>query len=173
MRRFRPDPASPHEYRISGIERGYRTASFTLAAKELAVSPAAISQQVKNLEQWLGKQLFTRTGNEITATDAGQAIYSQISKAFRILRICLVCQKVREAEDKLSAGGHLDVHYMAGRRGTYRGSGSGTGNVAAIEGLIANRQFACSIGARTGDIIALPYATVRSMRFGARTSFSI
>jgi len=67
---------------MRAFEVACRTASFTLAARELGVSAAAVSQQVKNLELWFGKQLFARSGNKITATDAGKAIYPQISKAF-------------------------------------------------------------------------------------------
>lgn len=58
-----------------------RTGSFTRAARELGVSSAAVSQQVRNLEIFFGKQLFSRNGNRLAMTDAGRAIYPQTARA--------------------------------------------------------------------------------------------
>ncbi|WP_214474643.1 LysR substrate-binding domain-containing protein [Mesorhizobium sp. dw_380] len=66
---------------IKTFEVAARAGSFTLAASELGVSSAAVSQQIRNLETWFGKQLFVRTGNRITLTDAGHAIYPQTARA--------------------------------------------------------------------------------------------
>ncbi|WP_352580759.1 LysR family transcriptional regulator [Mesorhizobium sp. M0088] len=66
---------------IKAFEVAARAGSFTLAASELGVSSAAVSQQIRNLENWFGKQLFVRTGNRIALTDAGHAIYPQTAKA--------------------------------------------------------------------------------------------
>ncbi|PDQ22840.1 LysR family transcriptional regulator [Mesorhizobium sanjuanii] len=63
------------------FEVAARAGSFTLAATELGVSSAAVSQQIRNLENWFGKQLFVRTGNRIALTDAGHAIYPQTARA--------------------------------------------------------------------------------------------
>lgn len=63
------------------FEVAARTGSFTQAATELGVSSAAVSQQIRNLEDWFGKQLFVRNGNRITLTDAGHAIYPQTARA--------------------------------------------------------------------------------------------
>jgi LysR family glycine cleavage system transcriptional activator len=66
---------------VRAFEVAARAGSFTIAATELGVSSAAVSQQVRNLEDWFGKQLFVRTGNRIALTDAGHAIYPQASRA--------------------------------------------------------------------------------------------
>ncbi len=66
---------------IKAFEVTARVGNFTLAALELGVSSAAVSQQIRNLENWFGKQLFVRNGNRITLTDAGHAIYPQTSRA--------------------------------------------------------------------------------------------
>jgi LysR family glycine cleavage system transcriptional activator len=81
---------------MKAFEASGRTGSFALAARELGVSPAAVSQQVKNLETWFGKQLFIRTGNRIALTDAGQAIYPQTYKAFS--DIADMAQRLSEGE---------------------------------------------------------------------------
>lgn len=66
---------------IRAFEVAARAGSFTLAASELGVSSAAVSQQIRNLEGWFGKQLFVRSGNRIALTDAGHAIYPQTARA--------------------------------------------------------------------------------------------
>jgi len=66
---------------IKTFEVAARTGSFVLAAAELNVSPAAVSQQVRNLETYFGKSLFSRTGNRITLTGTGNAIFSQAARA--------------------------------------------------------------------------------------------
>ncbi|AMX99376.1 LysR family transcriptional regulator [Mesorhizobium ciceri] len=55
---------------IKTFEVAARAGSFTLAASELGMSSAAVSQQIRNLETWFGKQLFVRSGNRIALTDA-------------------------------------------------------------------------------------------------------
>lgn len=65
---------------LRAFEAAARTGSYVAAAEELGVSPAAVSQQVRNLEEFLGKQLFMRFNNRIVLTDAGQAIYSGASE---------------------------------------------------------------------------------------------
>ncbi|MFV3307708.1 LysR substrate-binding domain-containing protein [Pseudomonas sp. NY15181] len=66
---------------VKAFEVAARMGSFVLAAAELGVSAAAVSQQVRLLEQFLERKLFVRTGNRITLTDAGHAIFPQTSRA--------------------------------------------------------------------------------------------
>lgn len=66
---------------VKVFEVAAREGSFALAAVELGVSPAAVSQQIRNLEAFFGKQLFARSGNRVTLTDAGRAIYPETTRA--------------------------------------------------------------------------------------------
>jgi len=59
---------------LRAFEAAARTGSFVAAAEELGVSPAAISQHVRKLEDFLGKDMFLRLNNRIMLTDAGHAI---------------------------------------------------------------------------------------------------
>ena len=45
---------------MRAFEAAARHLSFTKAADELAVTQAAVSHQVKSLEEWLGRPLFRR-----------------------------------------------------------------------------------------------------------------
>jgi DNA-binding transcriptional LysR family regulator len=60
--------------------------SFRKAAEELYLSQPAVSLQVKALEEYLGVQLFDRTGAQITLTVAGQILlgYSQQVQALLV-----------------------------------------------------------------------------------------
>jgi len=57
---------------LRAFEAAARQLSFTRAGKELHVTQAAISHQVKALEQWLGLVLFRRRGRAIVLTENGQ-----------------------------------------------------------------------------------------------------
>ncbi len=68
---------------LRAFESAARTGSYVAAAGELGVSAAAVSQQVRNLEVFLGKQLFTRFNNRIVLTDAGHAIFAGATEALQ------------------------------------------------------------------------------------------
>lgn len=68
---------------LRAFEAAARTGSYVAAAEELGVSPAAVSQQVRNLEEYLGKQLFMRLNNRVLLTDAGQLVFVGASDALR------------------------------------------------------------------------------------------
>jgi len=59
-----------------------RYLSFAKAAEELHVTPAAVSQQIKNLEAILGLNLFHRLGRRITLTEAGHQLLPGIENGF-------------------------------------------------------------------------------------------
>ena len=58
---------------LRAFEAAARHLSVSQAAAELHVTPAAISHQVKALEEWLGVPLFRRLNRQVLLTDAGQA----------------------------------------------------------------------------------------------------
>ena len=68
---------------LRAFESAARTGSYVAAAEELRVSPAAVSQQVRNLEEFLGKQLFMRFNNRVLLTDAGQVVFAGASDALQ------------------------------------------------------------------------------------------
>ncbi|MFK3799168.1 MULTISPECIES: LysR substrate-binding domain-containing protein [unclassified Pseudomonas] len=66
---------------VRTFEVAARLSSFAAAGKELGVSAAAVSQQVRHLEEYFGKKLFVRNGNRLSLTDAGLAVFAQTSRA--------------------------------------------------------------------------------------------
>ncbi|WP_431823798.1 transcriptional regulator CynR [Burkholderia sp. F1] len=57
--------------------------SFTRAAAALHVSQPALSQQIKQLEESLGAQLFDRTGRTTRLTDAGEVYFRYARRALQ------------------------------------------------------------------------------------------
>lgn len=66
---------------LRAFEAAARTGSFANAARELGVSPAAVSQQVRLLEEYWGTTLFVRQGNRIFLTDSGLTAYPSLGEA--------------------------------------------------------------------------------------------
>jgi LysR family transcriptional regulator, glycine cleavage system transcriptional activator len=64
---------------VRAFEAAARHGGFALAAAELNVTPAAISQQVKSLEATLGLRLFRRLARGLVLTDAGRAYLPELS----------------------------------------------------------------------------------------------
>ena len=56
--------------------------SFSRAAEELHVTPAAVGQQVRVLESYLGESLFVRLNRSVELTVAGQALLPGVSDGF-------------------------------------------------------------------------------------------
>lgn len=84
------------------VDRG----SFTRAARDLGVSPALLSREIRLLEESLGSTLLTRTTRSMSITDAGQVYYDEATA---------VLGAVTEMEDRIREGagavrGHLKVN---------------------------------------------------------------
>lgn len=66
---------------LRAFEAAARHLNFTQAAAELFVTQAAISHQVRQLEQWLGLRLFERRGHSLTITEKGRDYLAEITGA--------------------------------------------------------------------------------------------
>ncbi len=67
---------------LRAFEATARHLSVTAAAAELGVTPAAVSQQIRTLEEQLGVKLFHRRKRGLLLTQAGQAGLDQLSQGF-------------------------------------------------------------------------------------------
>jgi LysR family transcriptional regulator, glycine cleavage system transcriptional activator len=68
------------------FEAAARQQSFTAAARELGMTQAAVSYQVKLLEERLGRPLFKRVPRGVVLTEAGQRLAPSVIDAFSDLR---------------------------------------------------------------------------------------
>lgn len=67
---------------LRAFESSARHLNFTRAGLELSVTQAAVSQQVRSLEERLGCTLFTRLPRGLGLTDEGRALLPVLSDAF-------------------------------------------------------------------------------------------
>ena len=81
---------------LRAFEASARQLSFTRAAEELFVTQAAISHQIKALEEHLGLKLFMRKNRALLLTEDGQSYYQDIKDVFTSLH---------EATERLLARG--------------------------------------------------------------------
>ncbi len=68
----------PYEF----FDAAARHLSFTRAAEELFVTQAAVSHQIKSLEDFLGLKLFRRRNRSLLLTEEGVKAISSISKRY-------------------------------------------------------------------------------------------
>ena len=67
---------------LRAFEVAARHSSFKLAADELCVTQAAISRQIRQLEEHLGVSLFQRSHRKVSLTSAGKKLYLSTHNAF-------------------------------------------------------------------------------------------
>ena len=67
---------------LRAFEAAARNLSFVKAAEELHVTPAAISHQIKTLEEFLGVQLFRRLPRGLLLNDVGQLFLPELREGF-------------------------------------------------------------------------------------------
>jgi DNA-binding transcriptional LysR family regulator len=77
-----------------------RTLSFTKAAEELGVTQAAVSRQVKALEEQLAVQLLTRGPGRNALTDAGEVLFGGLYRAF---------QAIEQSVEKITGSGAREI----------------------------------------------------------------
>ena len=76
----------PNLNSIAYFEAVARNSRVNLAADELAVSPSAVSQQIKALEEQMGVLLFRRVKRRLVLTEQGERLYQSASDALALLR---------------------------------------------------------------------------------------
>lgn len=74
---------------LRAFESAGRHESFRLAAEELAVSEAAISRQVRDLEAMLSEPLFLRRHRAVHLTTTGVRLLAALTKGFDIIDAAL------------------------------------------------------------------------------------
>jgi LysR family glycine cleavage system transcriptional activator len=82
---------------LKAFDASARLLSFTKAAQELNVTPAAVSHQIKELEDAIGVTLFQRTSRHMQLTRQGQILRSAIADALDGITHAL--QRLRQSEN--------------------------------------------------------------------------
>ena len=83
------------------FEAAARHLSFKEAANELSITQAAVSHQVKSLEEYLGVELFRRAGRGVQLTEAARAALPRLRDGFDALAAAVESIRERGAETDL------------------------------------------------------------------------
>ena len=74
---------------LRAFEAAARHLSFKEAAKELGLTPTAISHQVRLLEEYCGEKLFRRRPRPLALSDAGTRLFPAIRDGFDVFASAL------------------------------------------------------------------------------------
>jgi LysR family glycine cleavage system transcriptional activator len=105
---------------IRVFEAAARHGNFSRAGEELAMTQAAVSYQMKVLEERLGAPLFVRQGRGMALTDLGRRIAPQVHDAFQLLDKAFAAART-ESDTILSitAPRTFATNWLAGKLGEF------------------------------------------------------
>lgn len=102
---------------LRAFDAAARHMSFSRAADELNVTPAALSFQIKSLEEHLGQPLFHRLNRAVELTEAGKALAPGASEGFQTLAAAWTATRRLQDNTNLTvtAGPALTAKWFAPR----------------------------------------------------------
>lgn len=89
---------------LEAFMRVVRLGSARAASAELGLSPSALSRRIANLEEFVGKKLFTRAHQAMQLTDDGTAFYDSVSQPFDALAMAVEGQSANLSLLRLHLG---------------------------------------------------------------------
>jgi LysR family glycine cleavage system transcriptional activator len=102
------------------FEAAARHENFSRAGEELAMTQAAVSYQIKLLEERLGGSLFVRRGRGMALTDLGRRIAPQLTEAFTTMdRAFASARSENDSILSITAPHTFAVNWLAGRLGEF------------------------------------------------------
>jgi LysR family transcriptional regulator, glycine cleavage system transcriptional activator len=81
-------PTLPAIDSLTCFAEAARLLNFRAAARAVALTPAALGQRIRQLEQQVGRQLFQRTTRRVTLTEAGLALLAPARAALDAAAAC-------------------------------------------------------------------------------------
>jgi LysR family glycine cleavage system transcriptional activator len=106
---------------IRAFEAAARHGSFTAAAEELGLTQAAVSYQIKQLEDRVGLPLFLRGKRKVVLSETGQRLAPAVSEAFQ--RLSLAFGAIKESLEgvlAVSAVNTFGTNWLVPRLGTFQ-----------------------------------------------------
>jgi len=104
------------------LDASARHLSFTRAADELAVTPAAVGQQIRALEDTLGVVLFRRTPKGLELTPEGEAGLDDLRRAFLNFEEAVRAMQAGQSSKSLAIAAPRDftAKWLAAQLAVYR-----------------------------------------------------
>ncbi len=100
---------------LMAFEAAGRTLNFTQAAQELHVSQAAISKQIKYLEEYLCFKLFERHGRRVSLSLRGEQLHHKVRASFNYLADAVDEQLATDTTTSITVSANTAMsHYWLG-----------------------------------------------------------
>lgn len=147
QRRFLPLSA------LRAFEAAARLGSFKAAANELAVTPTAVSHQIRALESQTGLVLFDRQVRKVSLSDAGTQLYPVLRDGFDAFETTLarLMQQRTRSQVSISATNAFTVKWLVPRMSDFRSRHPGIDlQLQASDDLVDLRSAAVDIAIRYG-----------------------
>ncbi len=87
---------------LRALEAALRHGSFTSAAEELGITPAAVGQRIRILEQYLGRELFLRSPQGIKPTEDSAKLREELGESFATIASVLEKLKAGTTRNRIS-----------------------------------------------------------------------
>jgi LysR family glycine cleavage system transcriptional activator len=114
-------PSLPPLAAVRAFEAAARHGSFTRAAAELGMTQAAVSYQVKLLEDRLGAPLFLRLPKRVALSEAGKRLAAPVSEAFQRLEAAFAAMReTNEGVLSVTAIMSFANNWLVPRLGTFQ-----------------------------------------------------
>ena len=94
---------------LRALEAALRTGSFRSAADDLGVTTAAVGQQIRGLEEFVGCQLFVRKPSGATPTEAAIGVATELTAGFGSISTVLERLKEPVLDNRLSLSTSLAI----------------------------------------------------------------
>ena len=106
---------------MRAFEAAARHLSFTRAAEELGMTQAAVSYQIKVLEERVGTPLFLRRPRQIVLSEVGQSLAPMVTEAFDLLRGAFAASRENaEATLSISVVPTFAAHWLVQHLGAFQ-----------------------------------------------------
>lgn len=96
-----------------------RSGSMKAAAGNLNVTPGAVSQRIRELEERSGMRLFARTGSGVELTAAGQRLFDKLEPAFRAIEAAQVGLRKSRRRLTVNLAPTFASHWLIPRLGRF------------------------------------------------------
>lgn len=143
-----------HLTALRAFEAAARHMSFAKASEELSVTPGAVSQQIKLLEDFYGMRLFRREGRRIALTDDAAKILPELTAGFDLLARAIASLQARKSGGivHVTSPPTFAVKWLAPRLGEFALANPGIQvSVESTGRLVDLRREDADVGIRYGS----------------------
>jgi len=146
-----PSSTAPSLESLRVLAACVRHRGFSQAAKELHLTPSAVSLRMRNLEATLGVKLFVRHGPKLDATDAAIALAAKIDEALATIEAAVDHCRRRRRPLRVTCAPTFATRWLIPRLAAYHATpGSQPIALDATDAVLGSDRFDVAIRAGEG-----------------------